>query len=72
MSKNDEFESFKRAQQKGYLHVREYSSIDILMELFGMLRADALYGLPGTDGSFSVMSFESIKNDNDVISMFYA
>lgn len=45
--------------------------IDVLVELFTMLRKDALYGMPGTDGTFWNNVLESMKNDNDVVSIFY-
>jgi len=44
--------------------------IDIIMELFTMLKADKMYGQPGTDGSFWSNITETIKNDNDVLSIF--
>ena len=45
--------------------------IDVLVELFTLLRNDSLYGMPGTDGTFWCNVLESMKNDNDVVSIFY-
>ncbi len=44
--------------------------IDVIMELFTMLKADKMYGQPGTDGSFWSNVMEMVKNDNDFISIF--
>ena len=44
--------------------------IDLVMELFEMLREDKLYGQPGTDGTVASNVLESIKNDNDIWSCF--
>lgn len=44
--------------------------IDVVMELFTMLKGDKLYGQPGTDGTFWSNILEAFKNDNDVLSVF--
>ena len=45
--------------------------IDVLIEHFTLLRNDSLYGMAGTDGTFWCNVLESMKNDNDVVSIFY-
>ena len=62
---------FKGEHMYGEIYTAEnLRPIDVIMELFTMLKADKMYGQPGTDGTFWSNVMEMIKNDNDFISIF--
>lgn len=63
---------FKGEHERGEVYTAQnIRAIDVIMELFTMLKADKMYGQPGTDGTFWSNILETIKNDNDFISIFY-
>lgn len=63
---------FQGEHEKGEVYTAQNTrAIDVIMELFTMLKGDKMYGQPGTDGTFWSNILETIKNDNDFISIFY-
>ena len=64
------FVNFKGVHKDGEVYeAHNTRPIDLVTELFGMLESQAMYGQPGTDGSFVSNFLETIKNDNDVWSI---